>query len=79
MKNYFGRMIVLVEDYDQAFGFYNRNFGFQKIFELTTDVGQRFLHIGSGGTGKQVSGSYRQRGRRSKAGLAVRQVNSRPW
>jgi predicted enzyme related to lactoylglutathione lyase len=52
MKNYLGRMIVLVEDYDQAFTFYSKNFGFEKIFELTTDVGQRFLHIGSGGTGE---------------------------
>ncbi|AXY75531.1 bleomycin resistance protein [Paraflavitalea soli] len=52
MRNYLGRMILLVEDYDKAFEFYHRNFGFGKIFELTTDVGQRFLHIGSGATGE---------------------------
>ncbi len=46
MKNYLGRMIILVRDYDEAFNFYKKNFNCKKIFELTTDVGQHFLHIG---------------------------------
>lgn len=47
MKNYLGRMIVLVQDYEAAWEFYAKNFGFKKLFDVTTDVGQRFLHIGA--------------------------------
>jgi predicted enzyme related to lactoylglutathione lyase len=49
MKNYLGRVVVLVDDYEAAADFYSKNFGFQKIFDQTTETGQRFLHMGSGG------------------------------
>ncbi|MCZ4319216.1 VOC family protein [Aequorivita viscosa] len=47
MKNYLGRIVLLVDDYDDAAKFYSENFGFTPIFDTTTDVGQRFLHMGS--------------------------------
>ena len=47
MKNYLGRIILLVEEYEPAAEFYERNFGFKRIFDVKTDVGQRFLHLGS--------------------------------
>jgi predicted enzyme related to lactoylglutathione lyase len=47
MKNHIGRMILLVDDYEKAAAFYETNFGFTRIFDVTTDVGQRFLHIGT--------------------------------
>ncbi|GAA0893119.1 VOC family protein [Fulvivirga kasyanovii] len=50
MKNQIGRMVILVEDYDQALNFYQSNFGFNILHDVTTDVGQRFLHIGTGKT-----------------------------
>lgn len=47
MKNYLGRIILLIDDYEKAASFYEKNFGFTKISDVTTDVGQRFLHIGT--------------------------------
>jgi predicted enzyme related to lactoylglutathione lyase len=47
MKNYLGRIILLVNDYEEASAFYETNFGFKRLFDVTTDVGQRFLHIGT--------------------------------
>ena len=47
MKNYIGRIIILVDDYETASAFYEHNFGFKRIFDVATDVGQRFLHIGT--------------------------------
>jgi len=47
MKNYLGRIILLVNDYEEAANFYENNFGFTKIYDVTTDVGQRFLHMGT--------------------------------
>jgi hypothetical protein len=47
MKNYLGRIIILIEDYEKAALFYEENFGFKKMFDVTTDVGQRFLHMGN--------------------------------
>ncbi len=46
MKNHLGRMILLVDDYEKAANFYAENFGFTKIFDVTTDAGQRYLHMG---------------------------------
>jgi len=46
MKNYLGRIVLLVEDYEQSASFYEVNFGFKRMFDVTTDVGQRFLHLG---------------------------------
>lgn len=47
MKNYLGRIVLLVEDYEKSAHFYETNFGFKRIFDVTTDVGQRFLHLGT--------------------------------
>ena len=47
MENYVGRIVILVDDYEEALTFYEKNFGFKKLFDVKTDVGQRFLHIGS--------------------------------
>ena len=41
-----GRVVILVNDYDEAYRFYEANFFCKKIFESTTPDGQRFLHIG---------------------------------
>lgn len=48
MKNRIGRMVILVDDYDEALLFYQKNFGFDVLHDVKTDVGQRFLHVGSG-------------------------------
>src|SRR3989339_1876509 len=45
MKIRLGRVIILVEDYDKAFEFYEKNFFCKKLYEATTPDGQRFLHI----------------------------------
>lgn len=47
MKNYLGRIVLLIEDYEKAAGFYEMNFDFKILFDETTDVGQRFLHMGN--------------------------------
>ncbi|MDB5110726.1 MAG: Glyoxalase/bleomycin resistance protein/dioxygenase [Mucilaginibacter sp.] len=47
MKNYLGRVIILVNDYEATADFYSANFDFVRIFDVTTDVGQRFLHMGA--------------------------------
>lgn len=48
MKNQLGRIVLLIEDYEKSADFYETNFGFKRLFDETTDAGQRFLHIGSG-------------------------------
>lgn len=48
MKIEFGRIVILVNDYDEAFKFYEENFGCKKFFDLTDNSGQRFLHISFG-------------------------------
>src|SRR5690606_32858525 len=45
MKTRFGRSVLLVEDYDEAFDFYHKNFFCEKIFDETLTDGQRYLHI----------------------------------
>jgi predicted enzyme related to lactoylglutathione lyase len=47
MKNYLGRIVLLVNDYEKSAQFYETHFGFKRMFDVTTDVGQRFLHIGA--------------------------------
>lgn len=47
MKNSVGRIIVLVQDYDEAAKFYELNFGFSRLVDYTTKEGQRFLHVGN--------------------------------
>jgi predicted enzyme related to lactoylglutathione lyase len=48
-----GRIVILIEDYDQALQFYSEKLGFEKIVDI--DAGERrYLHIrlpGQGNTG----------------------------
>lgn len=41
----FGRTIILVKDYDEAFAFYQQNLGCRKLFDATTNK-RRYLHAG---------------------------------
>ncbi|HEY9044400.1 MAG TPA: VOC family protein [Ohtaekwangia sp.] len=45
MKLSLGRMVILVHDYDQAFRFYEKTLNARKLYDMTTDSGQRYLHI----------------------------------
>lgn len=40
-----GRAILLVDDYDNAFDFYERNFACKKIFDQPGPQGRRYLHV----------------------------------
>ncbi|MCY7361258.1 MAG: hypothetical protein LH629_04200 [Ignavibacteria bacterium] len=44
MELTFGRIIILVNDYDEAFGFYERTLFCKKFFDLNENE-NRFLHI----------------------------------
>ncbi|MBK8549717.1 MAG: VOC family protein [Ignavibacteria bacterium] len=46
MKTEFGRIVILVNDYDEAFDFYEKNLGCKKFFDLTDERGLRYLHVG---------------------------------
>ena len=46
IKNYIGRLIILVNDFDEALNFYEKNFNAKVLVDYTTTEGQRFLHIG---------------------------------
>lgn len=46
MKTRIGRVIILVDNYDDAFNFYENNFFCKKIHDTTTEDGQRYLHAG---------------------------------
>ena len=46
MKTKLGRVIILVDDYDKAFEFYEKNFFCKKLFDQTTPQGKRYLHVG---------------------------------
>jgi predicted enzyme related to lactoylglutathione lyase len=45
MKTMLGKAIILVNDYDEAFEFYEANFLCKKLFDTSTTDGQRFVHI----------------------------------
>ncbi|MEO8664166.1 MAG: VOC family protein [Ignavibacteria bacterium] len=45
MKTELGRVVLLVENYDEAFKFYEKILGCKKFFDLKDETGQRFLHI----------------------------------
>ena len=45
-KTELGRVVLLVNDYDEAFDFYEKNLGCKKFFDLTDKKGLRYLHIG---------------------------------
>jgi len=44
----FGRMVILVEDYDEAFQFYKRALNARKLHDHIEPSGQRYLHIALG-------------------------------
>lgn len=44
MKNTPGRVVILVNNYDDAAAFYENKLGFHKLFDATTN-GQRYLHL----------------------------------
>ena len=46
MKTELGRLVLLVNDYDEAFEFYQKNLGCKKFFDLTDNRGLRYLHVG---------------------------------
>ena len=46
MKTELGRAVLLVDDFDEAFKFYEENLGCKKFFDLIDDKGRRYLHIG---------------------------------
>ena len=45
MKTELGRAVIVVDNYDEAFKFYEENLGCKKFFDLTDESGKRFLHI----------------------------------
>lgn len=47
MKNTIGRLVLLVNEYEEALDFYRRSFGFDILFDQENpETGNRFLHIG---------------------------------
>jgi predicted enzyme related to lactoylglutathione lyase len=46
MRTELGRIVILVNDYDEAFKFYEENLGCKKFFDLTDRRDLRYLHIG---------------------------------
>lgn len=46
MKTELGRIVILVNDYDEAFKFYEVNLGCKKFFDLNDDRNLRYLHVG---------------------------------
>ncbi|HMG07967.1 MAG TPA: VOC family protein [Mucilaginibacter sp.] len=46
IKNHIGRLIILVNDFDEALNFYEKNFNAKVLVDYTTTEGQRFLQIG---------------------------------
>ncbi len=45
MKTNLGRTVILVDDYDKAYEFYERIFFCKKLHDSETPTGQRYLHI----------------------------------
>lgn len=46
MKNTFGRMVLLVHDYDAATSFYQQHFGCKILFDEQAANGLRYVHLG---------------------------------
>lgn len=52
MNIHFGRMVLLVHDYDEALDFYTKNFGCRVLFDQDSSFGLRYLHVGFGNDDK---------------------------
>ncbi|MEQ8881661.1 MAG: VOC family protein [Cyclobacteriaceae bacterium] len=50
MQNKIGRTIILIRDYETSAAFYEKVFGFERIFDMTTQEGERFLQLGDKAT-----------------------------
>tara|TARA_Y100001949_G_scaffold14686_1_gene10636 strand:+ start:653 stop:1045 length:393 start_codon:yes stop_codon:yes gene_type:complete len=46
MQNKMGRAVLLTCDYEASAAFYEKVFGFERLFDMTTNEGQRFLQLG---------------------------------
>jgi predicted enzyme related to lactoylglutathione lyase len=46
MKTAFGRMVLLIRDFEEALKFYQDNFDCLKLYDTINEKGKRFLHIG---------------------------------
>lgn len=46
MRTKLGRAVILVDDYEKAFEFYEKNFFCHKLYDDMTPSGQGLLHIG---------------------------------
>lgn len=47
MKNYLGRLVLLVKNYEEALSFYTASFGFEILYDqINTENNTRYLHIG---------------------------------
>ncbi|MFZ6011956.1 MAG: VOC family protein [Bacteroidota bacterium] len=46
MKISLGRVVILVHDYDEALAFYSSALNCIRLYDMTADNGQRFLHLG---------------------------------
>lgn len=46
IRNQIGRIVILVNDYEDALKFYQLNFDCKVLVDYTTTEGQRFLHVG---------------------------------
>ncbi len=51
MEINFGRITILVNDYDESFAFYEKALNCKKFFDLTIN-GKRYLHVGFNSTDK---------------------------
>lgn len=51
-----GRMVLLVNDYDEAFAFYEKNFFCRRLFDAEGEDGRRYLHMAF--PGDQVHGIW---------------------
>lgn len=81
----FGRLVVLVRDYDEALAFYKDAFGATVLFDEPAPQGERYLHVGlagdpaaPGGSGSTPAGLWLLRARSADAAYVGRQTGGHP-